>query len=110
MMDRITVEIDPLVEDDHEFAAIVDVALKSGRKESVRIDVASGKPGNWLTEAHLREKFLDCVMQSAHDHETARALYEGARALPWLARIDGVVLPLMKAITQGVAHATAAKR
>ena len=88
----------------------MDVTLKSGRKESVRIDVASGKPGNWLTEALLREKFLDCVMQSAHDHETARALYEGARALPWLARIDGVILPLMKAITQGVGHASTAKR
>ena len=107
MMNRITVEIDPLVADDHEFAAIVDITLKSGRKESVRIDVASGKPGNWLTEGKLREKFLDCVMQSAHDHETAGALYEGARALPWLARIDSVVLPLMKAIAQGVAHVAA---
>ena len=109
MMNRITVEIDPRVEDDHEFAAIVDVTLKSGRRESVRIDVASGQPGNWLSEALLREKFRDCVMQSTHDHETARALYEGARALPWLARIDGVVLPLMKAIIQGVAHATPSK-
>ena len=108
MMDRITVEIDPLVADDHEFAAIVDIILKSGRKESVRIDVASGKPGNWLTEGMLREKFLDCVMQSAHDHETATALYEGARSLPGLARIDSVVLPLMKAISQSVAY-TAAK-
>jgi 2-methylcitrate dehydratase PrpD len=81
LMKKITVEIDPLVAEDHEFAAIVDLNLKSGRKESIRIDVASGKPGNWLSHALLKEKFFDCLGAERVKSETGKALFETAQQL-----------------------------
>ncbi|GAA4334257.1 MmgE/PrpD family protein [Pigmentiphaga soli] len=65
LMDRIGVEVDPRVADDREFAAIVDVEMDDGRLESARVDVASGKPGNWLDAATLQAKFAGCAGPAA---------------------------------------------
>jgi 2-methylcitrate dehydratase PrpD len=81
LRERAQIEIDPLVADDHEFAAIVDLTLKSGRKESIRIDVASGKPGNWLSHALLKEKFFDCLGAERVQSETGKVLFETAQQL-----------------------------
>jgi 2-methylcitrate dehydratase PrpD len=81
LMKKISVEIDPLVADDHEFAAIVDLKLKSGRTESIRIDVASGKPGNWLSEALLKEKFFDCLGTERPNSKSGQALFDTAQRL-----------------------------
>jgi 2-methylcitrate dehydratase PrpD len=81
LMKKIRVEIDPLVADDHEFAAIVELKLKSGRTESVRIDVASGKPGNWLSEALLKEKFFDCLGAERPDSKSGQVLFDTAQRL-----------------------------
>ena len=81
LMPKITVEIDPLVADDHEFAAIVEVELMSGRREAVRVDVASGKPGNWLSEELLKEKFFDCLGADRATSHAASHLFSSARSL-----------------------------
>ena len=80
-MPKIAVEIDPLVADDHEFAAIVEVELMSGRREAVRVDVASGKPGNWLSEELLKEKFFDCLGADRATSHAASHLFSSARSL-----------------------------
>jgi hypothetical protein len=80
-MNKITVEIDPLVEDDHEFAAIVDLKLKFGAKASIRVDVASGKPGNWLSETLLKEKFFDCLGADRRNSQTGQVLFDSAQRL-----------------------------
>lgn len=96
LMKKITVEIDPLVADDHEFAAIVDLKLKSGREESLRIDVASGKPGNWLSHTLLKEKFFDCLSAERANSKTGQVLFETAQQLTAHASIE----PMYQALIQ----------
>ena len=101
LMTKITVEIDPLVADDHEFAAIVDLKLKSGRAESIRIDVASGKPGNWLSEALLKEKFFDCLGTNRLNSQAGQVLYETAQQLASQSSIESLYQSLLQTLGEG---------
>jgi 2-methylcitrate dehydratase PrpD len=101
LMQKIKVEIDPLVADDHEFAAIVDLKLKSGQEESIRIDVASGKPGNWLSEALLKEKFFDCLGVDRQDSKTGKILFETAQQLGSQDSIDSLYQTLLQTLGEG---------
>jgi 2-methylcitrate dehydratase PrpD len=103
LMQKIKVEIDPLVADDHEFAAIVDLKLKSGQEESIRIDVASGKPGNWLSEALLKEKFFDCLGADRHASKTGKILFETAQQLG----AQDSIVSLYQALLQTLGEASA---
>ena len=103
LMKKIKVEIDPLVADDHEFAAIVDLKLKSGQEESIRIDVASGKPGNWLTEALLKEKFFDCLGANRHASKTGKTLFETAQQLGMQDSIDSLYQTLLQTLGEASA-------
>ena len=98
LMNKITVEIDPLVADDHEFAAIVDLKLKSGRAESIRIDVASGKPGNWLSESLLKEKFFDCLGTERLNSQAGQVLFDTAQQLVAQRSIESLYQSLMQTL------------
>jgi 2-methylcitrate dehydratase PrpD len=98
LMTKITVEIDPLVADDHEFAAIVDLKLKSGREESIRIDVASGKPGNWLSAALLKEKFFDCLGAERLNSQPGQALFVAAQHLATQNSIEALYRALVQTL------------
>jgi 2-methylcitrate dehydratase PrpD len=100
LMKKITVEIDPLVADDHEFAAIVDLKLKSGRTESIRIDVASGKPGNWLSESLLKEKFFDCLGTERLNSQAGRVLFDTAQHLAAQSSIELLYESLVQTLAQ----------
>ena len=100
LMKKITVEIDPLVADDHEFAAIVDLKLKSGRTESIRIDVASGKPGNWLSESLLKEKFFDCLGTERSNSQAGQVLFETAQHLAAQSTIELLYESLVQTLAQ----------
>lgn len=78
MMRRVTVQIDPRVAEDPEFAAVVEVVLTNGRKAEVQVDVARGKPGNWLSKAALRDKFILCA---GPEQGRAAALYDTVQRL-----------------------------
>ncbi len=80
LMQRIRVAIDERVAEDHEFAAILELQLKSGRRESVRIDIASGKPGNWLADEVLKAKFFDCLGVTG-EAASGQQLFDHSRAL-----------------------------
>jgi 2-methylcitrate dehydratase PrpD len=98
LMQKITVGIDPLVADDHEFAAIVELKLKSGRKESIRIDVASGKPGNWLSAALLKEKFFDCLGAERLNSQAGQVLFERAQQLAVQSSIESLYQALLQTL------------
>jgi 2-methylcitrate dehydratase PrpD len=98
LMPKILVEIDPLVADDHEFAAIVAVELMSGRRESVRVDVASGKPGNWLTEELLKEKFFDCMGADRAASHAASNLFRTTRVLQDQTNVVNIYEPLLQVL------------
>jgi 2-methylcitrate dehydratase PrpD len=98
LMQKITVGIDPLVADDHEFAAIVELKLKSGRKESIRIDVASGKPGNWLSAALLKEKFFDCLSAERRNSQAGQVLFERAQQLAVQSSIESLYQALLQTL------------
>ena len=98
LMQKITVEIDPLVADDHEFAAIVELKLKSGRKESIRIDVASGKPGNWLSAALLKEKFFDCLGAERLNSKAGQVLFTAAQQLSAQRSIESLYQTLLQTL------------
>ncbi len=103
LMNKITVEIDPLVADDHEFAAIVDLKLKSGRAESIRIDVASGKPGNWLSAALLKDKFFDCLGVERLNSEAGQALFTVAQQLVAQNSLESLYQALVQTLGEGSA-------
>ena len=100
LMKKITVEIDPLVADDHEFAAIVDMEFQSGDRERIRVDVASGKPGNWLSEEWLQEKFFDCTCDDGKASETADKLFRAARDLCHQGSIEAMYEHFLKVLPQ----------
>jgi 2-methylcitrate dehydratase PrpD len=101
LMNKIMVEIDPRVENDHEFAAIVEVRLKSGQQESLRIDVASGKPGNWLSQALLKEKFFDCMGTEDVSIEDGKVFFELAQNLVIQSSIEPLYLGLLNTLGKG---------
>lgn len=99
LMKKIKVEIDPLVAEDHEFAAIIEVELVSGRRESVRVDVASGKPGNWLSEALLKEKFFDCLGAGRVVSQSDIKLFKNAQSLSTLTSIEDMYETLLEVLS-----------
>jgi 2-methylcitrate dehydratase PrpD len=66
----------------------VEVRLKDGRKDRLRVDAAPGSPSRELTWDELRDKFMDCARQapriSAADAESA---FNSIRALD---RVDDI--------------------
>jgi 2-methylcitrate dehydratase PrpD len=66
----------------------VEVRLKDGRKDRLRVDAAPGSPSRELTWDELRDKFMDCARQapriSAADAESA---FSSIRALD---RVDDI--------------------
>jgi 2-methylcitrate dehydratase PrpD len=81
LMEHTVMEVDARVADDREFASIVELTLADGSVDSVRVDVASGKPGKWMSPSDLEAKFVSCCGQPPQDAGT-RKLYAAAQALP----------------------------
>ena len=99
LMARISHRIDPLVADDREFAAIVRVAGPEGTQAERRVDVASGKPGNWLSPAQLDRKFQDCAGAGPR----AAALREAAGDLAGAISAQALLAALAGALGEAVA-------
>jgi len=60
----------------------VEVQLKDGRRDQIRVDVPPGAPARALTWDELREKFMDCAKQAPRiDDATAAAAFDGIRTL-----------------------------
>lgn len=51
----------------------VEVKLRDGRSDSIRVDKAPGAPSRDLTWDELRGKFMDCARQSGHVPEKSAA-------------------------------------
>ncbi|MDR2356596.1 MAG: MmgE/PrpD family protein [Oscillospiraceae bacterium] len=58
---KITVTNDPALDGTGLEPAVVEVALRDGRKLSARVEIATGSPGNMLTYDDVTEKFRGCV-------------------------------------------------
>jgi len=93
IMEKVVVEVDPRVAEDPEFAAIVTVALTNGAEAEHRIDIASGKPGNWPTSESLRDKFLMCAGGGQADE-----LYHLARSLSEMPDVRALLDEIAKMI------------
>lgn len=78
---RVRVEVDPRVENNPEFAAIVSVRTIDGSIVEERVDLAAGKPERWFSRSALREKFLN-ASQVVLDAATAEQAFERLVALP----------------------------
>ncbi|HTD92094.1 MAG TPA: MmgE/PrpD family protein, partial [Burkholderiales bacterium] len=66
----------------------VEVQLKDGRKETVRVDVPPGSPSRELTWDELRAKFMDCAKQAPRISEAqASAAFA---AIQTLDRVDDI--------------------
>ncbi len=60
----------------------VEVWLKDGRKDQIRVDVPPGSPSRELTWDELREKFMDCAQQAPRiTTADAAAAFSSIRAL-----------------------------
>ena len=64
----------------------VEVRLRDGRTETIRVDKAPGSPARELAWEDLREKFMDCAAKPGADPKAARAF----EALQRLEEIDDV--------------------
>jgi len=66
----------------------VEVLLKDGRRDQIRIDVPPGSPSRALTWDELREKFMDCAKQAPRiTMATAEAAFNDLRALNTLSDV-----------------------
>ncbi|MGZ8230270.1 MAG: MmgE/PrpD family protein [Burkholderiales bacterium] len=70
----------------------VDVQLRDGRRETIRVDKAPGSPARELTWEDLRAKFLDCA-RSAHrvPEERAEKAFAALQSLDRLPDVRAVV-------------------
>ena len=69
----------------------VEVHLKDGRRDSVRIDVPPGSPSRELTWDELHAKFMDCARQAPRIASSeAQAVFDLIRALETLADIRAI--------------------
>ncbi len=60
----------------------VEVLLKDGRRDQIRIDVPPGAPARELTWDELQEKFMDCAKQAPRiSTATAAAVFKSLRVL-----------------------------
>ena len=66
----------------------VEVLLKDGSRDQIRIDVPPGSPSRALTWDELREKFMDCAKQAPRiTMATAEAAFNDLRALNTLSDV-----------------------
>ncbi len=73
----------------------VEVHLKDGRKDQVRVDVPPGSPSRALTWDELHEKFRDCARQAPRISDaTAEAAFAAIKNLPAVADIHSITRPL----------------
>ncbi len=69
----------------------VEVHLKDGRRDSVRVDVPPGSPSRELTWDELHVKFMDCARQAPRIASSdAQAVFDLIRALETLADIRAI--------------------
>lgn len=66
----------------------VEVHLKDGRKDQIRIDVPPGSPSRALTWTELEEKFMDCAKQAPR--VTSAQASEAFAAIRSLDRVDDI--------------------
>ena len=60
----------------------VEVHLKDGRRDQIRIDAAPGSPSRELTWDELRAKFMDCAKQAPRISEAqASAAFAAIKVL-----------------------------
>jgi len=103
-METAVTEIDPRVAENPEFAAVVRVELHDGRVAEHQVDVASGKPGNWLSAGKLAAKFDQCAPGAEHIRTMALGLADLADVAPLL---DALAQYLQGAL--GASNDTAAR-
>ena len=73
----------------------VEVLLKDGRRDQIRIDVPPGAPARELTWDELQEKFMDCAKQAPRiSSATAAGVFRKLRALHTLDDIRTVTSQL----------------
>ncbi len=93
---RTTMTVDPRVRDDKEFAAIVAVESRDGRKREQIVHLAPGKPARWFTREQMREKFMDCYRFSGLDLD-ADELFARLQSLDDAAAMEPVLRLLASA-------------
>lgn len=101
LMERIVMEVDERVADDREFASVLDVSLKGGGTDVERVDVASGKPGRWMTASDLEQKFMSCCGQGS-DPAAPHSLFMQARGLAQAHSVRPLHMVLTEAIALAV--------
>lgn len=70
----------------------VEVKLRDGRSDSIRVDKAPGAPSRELTWDELRGKFMDCARHSRHvNADSARDAFESIRRLDKVDDIGTIV-------------------
>jgi len=70
----------------------VEVRLRDGRAETIRIDKAPGAPGRELSWDDLRSKFFDCSRQTTRvDDEKAQRAFAAIQQLDELTDLDALV-------------------
>ena len=73
----------------------VEVQLKDGRKDQIRVDVPPGSPSRELTWDELRAKFLDCARQAPRISSAgAEAAFASLRNLQSVADVGAVTQQL----------------
>lgn len=73
----------------------VEVHLKDGRKDQIRIDVPPGSPSRALTWDELRSKFMDCAKQAPRiSNASAEAAFAAIRNLQSVADINSITQQL----------------
>ena len=73
----------------------VEVLLKDGRKDQIRIDVPPGSPSRELTWDELHSKFMDCAKQAPRISSAgAEAAFTAIRNLQSVADISTITQPL----------------
>ena len=69
----------------------VEVHLKDGRKDQIRIDVPPGSPSRALTWDELHSKFMDCAKQAPRiSNASAEAAFTAIRNLQSVADINSI--------------------
>ncbi|MEO8754223.1 MAG: MmgE/PrpD family protein [Casimicrobiaceae bacterium] len=64
LVPKITMELEPALRDDTEFATVVSVETERGKRYERTVMLAAGKPERWFTPAQLHDKFADCASRA----------------------------------------------
>lgn len=90
--DKVTVAVDPELERTHGRVigpSIVEVALKDGRRESLRVDAVKGHPSNPMSFDDCAEKLWACAAFAARPLDRTR-LSQAVEMVRELDRVDDV--------------------